>query len=90
MWLLSAARISGTGSAVKGRLRLARTVWPRQRANGLERNLARVCRVALVFGASVDDVEEGLVLTICAFCLITSAGVRMAQETSSAVEEAAA
>jgi hypothetical protein len=28
--------------------------------------------------------------TICAFCLMTSAGVRMAQETSSAREEAAA
>lgn len=28
--------------------------------------------------------------TICAFCLITSAGVRMAQETSSATEEAVA
>lgn len=27
--------------------------------------------------------------TIWAFCLITSAGVRMAQETSSAMEEAA-
>jgi hypothetical protein len=26
--------------------------------------------------------------TICAFCLMTSAGVRMAQETSSAREEA--
>jgi hypothetical protein len=28
--------------------------------------------------------------TICAFCLMTSAGVRMAQETSSAREEAVA
>lgn len=28
--------------------------------------------------------------TICAFCLMTSAGVRMAQETSSAREEALA
>jgi hypothetical protein len=28
--------------------------------------------------------------TICAFCLMTSAGVRMAQETSSAREEAEA
>lgn len=28
--------------------------------------------------------------TICAFCLMTSAGVRMAHETSSAREEAAA
>jgi len=51
--------------------------------------LARVCRVALAFRASVDDVEV-VVSTICAFCLITSAGVRMARETSSAVEEAAA
>jgi len=29
------------------------------------------------------------VSTICAFCLMTSAGVRMAHETSSAIEEAA-
>lgn len=36
--------------------------------------------------ALVEAVEE----TICAFCLMTSAGVRMAQETSSAMEEAAA
>lgn len=36
--------------------------------------------------AFVGDPAE----TICAFCLITSAGVRMAHETSSAVEEAAA
>lgn len=28
--------------------------------------------------------------TICAFCLITSAGVRMAHETSSAMEDAPA
>ena len=42
---------------------------------------ARVARVALV---------GELCATICAFCLITSAGVRMAQETSSASDEAAA
>lgn len=36
----------------------------------------------------MDDVLDDE--TICAFCLITSAGVRMAQETSSAVDEAAA
>lgn len=34
--------------------------------------------------------EEGPAETIWAFCLMTSAGVRMAQETSSAREEAAA
>ena len=37
--------------------------------------------------ALVDERSEE---TICAFCLITSAGVRMAQDTSSAREEAAA
>lgn len=36
--------------------------------------------------AFVGEPEE----TICAFCLITSAGVRMAQDTSSAIEEAPA
>lgn len=36
--------------------------------------------------ALVGDPED----TICAFCLITSAGVRMAQDTSSAREEALA
>lgn len=35
-------------------------------------------------------VEEWSEDTICAFCFITSAGVRMAQDTSSASEEAAA
>lgn len=44
--------------------------------------MARVCIVA---DWDVVEVEE----TIWAFCLITSAGVRMAQETSSAIEEAA-
>ena len=34
--------------------------------------------------------EEEEVETICAFCFITSAGVRMAQETISAREEAEA
>ncbi len=37
---------------------------------------------------ALGDEEVGE--TICAFCLITSAGVRMAQETSSAREDAAA
>lgn len=37
--------------------------------------------VALDFEAEDEE-------TICAFCLITSAGVRIAQETSSAREEA--
>ena len=37
----------------------------------------------------VLEEEEGTE-TICAFCFITSAGVRMAQETSSAKEEAEA
>ena len=37
----------------------------------------------MAFDAEPED-------TICAFCLMTSAGVRMAQETSSASEGAAA
>ena len=36
--------------------------------------------------AFADDSAE----TICAFCLMTSAGVRMAQDTNSAMDEAAA
>jgi hypothetical protein len=47
----------------------------------LDLNFARVCIVALV--AEPD-------LTICAFCLITSAGVSMAHETSSASDDALA
>jgi hypothetical protein len=39
----------------------------------------------VAFCLRLEDTE-----TICAFCFITSAGVRMAQETSSAREEAEA
>lgn len=46
--------------------------------------------VALEEGDSAEVDEEEEEDTICAFCLITSAGVRIAQETSSASEEAAA
>ena len=43
-----------------------------------------------VFGPYLrpDREGDGVWLAICAFCLITSAGVRIAQETSSAVLEA--
>ena len=44
-------------------------------------NLANVCTVAFVGDPA---------LTIWAFCLMTSAGVRMAQETSSASDDAPA
>lgn len=37
-----------------------------------------------------DDVVEDDLRTICAFCLRTSAGVRMKHDTSSPVEEASA
>ena len=37
-----------------------------------------------------DEGDEEEEATICAFCLMTSAGVRMAQETSSATEDAVA
>lgn len=51
-------------------------------------------RVALVLGgvegAELEEGEEDETSTICAFCLMTSAGVRMAHETSSASDEAAA
>lgn len=40
--------------------------------------------------AWVVDEEDEPRTTICAFCFRTSAGVRMKQETSSPVEEAAA
>jgi len=82
--LIASFSLSNMGNcrAVNGRLRPARAVYPRHKANGFERNLARVCMVAFDF-APFD------VSTICAFCLMTSAGVRMAHETSSATEEAA-
>lgn len=53
----------------------------------MERNFERVWRVAFVEDEEVVEEEDE---TICAFCFITSAGVRMAQETSSAREEAEA
>lgn len=64
---------------MKGRLRPASAVYPLHRASGFDLNFFKVTMVALV-----GEVLE----TICAFCFITSAGVRMAQETSSAREEA--
>jgi hypothetical protein len=70
----------GNCSAVKGKLRPANAVYPRQSASGFDRKRDSVSKVA--------D-EEDVDLIICAFCFITSAGVRMAQEMSSAREEAA-
>ena len=49
----------------------------------MDRNLERVWSVAL--GDVEEEEEEDE--TICAFCLITSAGVRIAHETSSASED---
>jgi len=51
----------------------------------LERNLDKVWRVADTAGFEEEDVG----ITIWAFCLITSAGVRIAQEHISAIEDAA-
>jgi hypothetical protein len=58
----------------------------------LDRNLRRVWSVAFCAGDEddEDEDEEVDVETICAFCFMTSAGVRMAQETSSDREEAEA
>ena len=47
-----------------------------------------VWRVAVGSKTRVRAAEEET-CTICAFCLSTSAGVRMKQDTSSAMEEAA-
>lgn len=54
----------------------------------MDRNFERVWRVAFAWGEDDDDVVDNE--TIWAFCFITSAGVRMAHETSSAREEAEA
>ena len=66
---------------MKGRLRPANAVYPRHNAKGFDRNFESVWIVAWVGDPA---------LTICAFFLITSAGVRMAQDTSSASEDALA
>ena len=71
----------GNCSAVKGKFLPASAVYPLQSAKGFDLNLARVWIVALV-----EEPDE----TICAFCLMTSAGVRIAQDTSSAAEDARA
>ena len=42
-----------------------------------------------VLSKALVGAEEEDFCTICAFCLRTSAGVRMKQDTSSAMEEAA-
>jgi len=72
---------------------VASAPYPRHNAKGCERNRARVCIVAFADGG-FGEPEEGEddfadVSTICAFCLMTSAGVRMAHETSSATADAA-
>ena len=73
---------------MKGRLRPASAVYPFHSWAG-ELNFRRAIKVAVPSKALVGVVEE-VFLTICAFCLRTSAGVRMRQETSSPVEEARA
>lgn len=71
-------------------------MYPLQRDNGLWRNLRSVRRVIFVLVLGGGDplmsfgVEVGLVLVLvytCAFCLITSAGVKIKQETDSATQE---
>lgn len=76
----------GNWIAVKGKFLAARAVYPLQSWDGCDLNLRSVINVALFL---MEDVLEDLE-TIWAFCFRTSAGVRMKQETSSAVDEARA
>lgn len=73
----------GNWIPVNGRFRAASAVYPFHNFVGCRRNCARTFFVALI-PVAWEGPE-----TICAFCLRTSAGVRMKQETSSAVLEAA-
>lgn len=66
---------------MNGRFLPAKAVYPLQSASGFDLNLVRVWIVAFVG-------EEDA--TICAFCFITSAGVRMAHDTNSAMDDAPA
>lgn len=85
--------------AVKGRFLAARAVYPLQSWDGCDLNFCSVINVALLFFFLIEELvvvvvvvmllEEDLV-TIWAFCFSTSAGVRMKQDTSSAVDEARA
>lgn len=77
----------GNWIAVKGKFLAARAVYPLQSWDGCDWNFCRVINVALFL--IEEAVLEDLV-TIWAFCFSTSAGVRMKQDTSSAVDEARA
>lgn len=77
----------GNWIAVKGKFLAARAVYPLQSWDGCVLNFCSVIDVALFL--MEDAVLEDLV-TIWAFCFRTSAGVRIKQETSSAVDEARA
>lgn len=73
---------------MNGRFRAASAVYPLHSCVGLL-NFLKAVIVALPSKTLLP--LDGPVLdfrTICAFCLRTSAGVRMKQETSSPVEEA--
>ena len=71
--------------AVKGRFLAASAVYPHHSWLGLL-NFFKACMVALPSKALTD--VEGDRLTTCAFCLRTSAGVRMKHDTSSPIEDA--
>lgn len=84
---------------VKGRFLATRALYPLQSWDGCDLNFCSVINVALfliieelvvVVLVLEEEEEEGLVVTIWAFCFSTSAGVRMKQDTSSAVDEARA
>ena len=72
--------------AVKGRFLATRAVYPRHNWFG-RWNFLNASTVAFLSKALEDD--EADFFTIWAFCLRTSAGVRMKQETSSPIQEAA-
>ena len=75
--------------AVNGRFLAASAVYPLHNCVGLL-NFRSAVIVALPSKSLLDEDIEGEedFRTICAFCLRTSAGVRMKQETNSPVEEA--
>ena len=76
----------GNCMAVNGRFLATRAVYPLHSWVGFL-NRFRATMVAFPSKAFVDAFED--FLTIWAFCLRTSAGVRIRQETSSPIDEAA-
>lgn len=70
---------------MKGRFRATSAVYPLHSLVGWRRNWDSTLNVALCL--RVPAAGDRAVI-ICAFCLRTSAGVRMKQETDSAMEEA--